>query len=78
MKCYDFEPREHAESLMLEAGGINTGLRVIESYCHNDNCGIDERRFMEYLACSRELQLEDLGLIYEGMQSIEDLINPSA
>ena len=80
MRCGKFNPRKFAEDLMIEAwwaprnGGA--GMRVVETYCHHESCPVDERRFLEYIAHSRELQLEDLSLIFEGKEILEILVNP--
>ena len=71
MRCENFKVDEFVESLMLEAGGINSGMRTIENYCHVSRCFFDNLIFQEFLCYDKKLQLEDIGLVQEGLDTLE-------
>jgi hypothetical protein len=77
MRCETFDPRAFAEDLMIEAWWANryggAGIGVVEAYCHHETCPEDERRFLEYVATSRDMKPEDLYFVQKGLESMASL-----
>ncbi|MBS3099249.1 hypothetical protein J4462_03490 [Candidatus Pacearchaeota archaeon] len=81
MRCEEFDARRYAVSLVIEGCGFNyvmfnSNMGAVEEYCHHESCSSDERRFQEYIAGSREFTLQDLGAMFDGIDRLEDLVNP--
>jgi len=76
MKCGNFNPQHYLEALMIEADGVNSGVKTVESYCHIANCESDRKMLARFIVDDDRMTAEELGFVYEGMLEIEELVNP--